>query len=665
MRLSRAAVRLLAFLVVLDLVAATVALGVLQADPLHAAAASVSHAKVVVIVGPVGSVTDYYRGLADDAVHAARGLTDDVVAIYSPNATWPTVRRALQGASIVVYLGHGNGWPSPYSGSLVPPTQDGLGLNPVAGVNDDAHQYFGESAIAREIHLAPGAVVLLHHLCYASGAGEPGMPDPSLVVARQRVDNYGAGWLAAGASAVVAEAQLGPAYYIDSLLRIRGGVEAAWRSSPNFHDHVLVSASERTPGAAVLLDPESTGAGFTRSLVTQPDAGSRLAAATSGAPGDLTGPADAGSLVIADAVPPVADLVGSAVAGSTAKLVVTFDPRTVPLVPDGLVIGTRWTRIAADDTGIPAPTSPDAGAATPKGAGHAPSPSGAAAPKGAGHAPSPIATPRPSGLAPSPSAKARASAAPSPSLAPSPSPAGVPSATTDPPASAAPSLAPAPPPAVDLVVSEALSDLTDTHAAAGTGNRRTVPATLPADTGLYRLVVTLHDPDGVAYDAATQDLVRALIVQVTGRTWVTYSAPDQVDATAGQLLRIPIRVANTGSVAWGPMPLAGAVDPEPAQPEPQPRVVGRLLRLDDESSTGAAVGTFAGSVQAAFVAPGKNALVTLATQAPNVPGRYLLVVDLVTSDGTSLAASGVPPLLVRLVVEASPTAAPLGPVVGS
>ena len=53
--------------------------------------------------------------------------------IYSPNATWPAVKAALQGASLVVYMGHGNGWPSPYRDALYPPTQDGFGLNPTAG----------------------------------------------------------------------------------------------------------------------------------------------------------------------------------------------------------------------------------------------------------------------------------------------------------------------------------------------------------------------------------------------------------------------------------------------------------------------------------------------------------------------------------------------------
>jgi hypothetical protein len=189
--------------------------------------------------------------------------------------------------------------------------------------------------------------------------------------------------------------------------------------------------------------------------------------------------------------------------------------------------------------------------------------------------------------------------------------------------------------------------------------------TLPADTGLYRLVVTLHDPDGVAYDAATQGLVRALIVSVTGRTWVTYSAPDRVDATPGQPLRIAIQVANTGSVAWGPTPLGDKVDPEPVQPDPQPRIVGRWLPLDVGSPVVTEGGVFAGSVPAAFVVPGSSAVVTLVAQAPGEPGRYLLVVDLVTSDDVSLAAAGVPPLLVRVVVEAAPgTAPPIAPGAG-
>src|SRR4051795_3627140 len=129
-----------------------------------AALAAPGHApKVVLVVGPAGAATNGYRAMADEAASAAREFTPNVVKVYSPNATWPAVRRALQGASIVVYLGHGNGWPSRYRDQLYPPSQNGLGLNPIAGVNDRAHQYFGEASIDN-LHLARNAVVLLHHL---------------------------------------------------------------------------------------------------------------------------------------------------------------------------------------------------------------------------------------------------------------------------------------------------------------------------------------------------------------------------------------------------------------------------------------------------------------------------------------------------------------------
>jgi len=161
--------------------------------------AASGHVRVAIIVGPVGSLTDYYRGMARAAAAEARRHTDDVVTVYSPDATWPKVKDALAGASVVVYLGHGNGWPSRYSDVPRPKTQNGLGLNPVAGDGDSAHQYFGEQYLERAVRLAPGAVVLLHHLCYASGAAEPGMAQPTLEVAVQPVDNFRGGWLAAGA----------------------------------------------------------------------------------------------------------------------------------------------------------------------------------------------------------------------------------------------------------------------------------------------------------------------------------------------------------------------------------------------------------------------------------------------------------------------------------
>ena len=115
-----------------------------------------------------------------------------------PNATWPAVKRAVTGASIVVYLGHGNGWPSRYRDALYPPTQNGFGLNPVAGGDDAAHQYFGEAAVG-QLQLAPNAVVVLSATC-ATRAATPSPASPRGRATRrsQRVDNYAAGFLRAG-----------------------------------------------------------------------------------------------------------------------------------------------------------------------------------------------------------------------------------------------------------------------------------------------------------------------------------------------------------------------------------------------------------------------------------------------------------------------------------
>ena len=135
--------------------------------------------KVVLIVGPAGGATPYYKRLADQTAAAASSYTSNIVKVYSPDATWPAVKTALQGASVVVYLGHGNGWPSIYRDALYPPTQNGFGLNPHAGAAN-AHQYFGEDQIGSQIKLAPNAVVVFSHLCYASGNTEPGLAEGTL-----------------------------------------------------------------------------------------------------------------------------------------------------------------------------------------------------------------------------------------------------------------------------------------------------------------------------------------------------------------------------------------------------------------------------------------------------------------------------------------------------
>ena len=76
------------------------------------AAAQTSTAKVVIIVG---ADTPQYISRANEVYAEAIKYTPNVVKVYSPNATWSAVKSAVNGANVVVYIGHGNGCPEPVS----------------------------------------------------------------------------------------------------------------------------------------------------------------------------------------------------------------------------------------------------------------------------------------------------------------------------------------------------------------------------------------------------------------------------------------------------------------------------------------------------------------------------------------------------------------------
>lgn len=240
----------------------------LTATPSAAATAP----KVAIIVGPNGSVTPTNRANADAVAREARRYTSNVVRVYSPNATWSRVKAAITGASIVIYYGRGNGFPSPHSSVLVSAVQDGFGLNPSAGRGDETTRYYGESYI-RTARLAADALVVLLPVAYASGGSEPGKAAPSLSIARRRVDNYAAGFLAAGASAVFAETSKSvPKYYVRSVFARNASVDAVWRGASTYNGHVTTAASVRTRGAIVRTDPVRTTSGYSRSFAGTPTA---------------------------------------------------------------------------------------------------------------------------------------------------------------------------------------------------------------------------------------------------------------------------------------------------------------------------------------------------------------------------------------------------------
>jgi hypothetical protein len=333
-----------------SIIAALLVAGLLAPALLVAPAAAASGAipKVVIVVGPVGGTTERYRSEARAAAAVARKYTSDVTEIYSPNATWPAVKKALKGASLVIYMGHGNGFPSRYRDSLYPPTQNGFGLNPRAGTNDNTtHQYFGESRVAG-VGLAKDAVVLLNHLCYASGLTEPGLPEGTLAQAKQRVDNFAAGFIKAGASAVIAEAYTSPSRYVAAILGSKRSIEALWRSSPTANGNAFSYPSERSDGYVAMMDPEHKTSGFERSMVLKAglasgdvQAGARGSSriTTGGTATNDPGQPSLASVGLRLAAPKIA---GATSVGRHTDLKVPFKIRDRRRLPKTLEASVRW-----------------------------------------------------------------------------------------------------------------------------------------------------------------------------------------------------------------------------------------------------------------------------------------------------------------------------------
>jgi hypothetical protein len=212
--------------------------------------------RVVVVVGPVGGSTANYKSNAASLASLARSFGAAVTEIYSPYATWAKVSAAARGANLLIYLGHGNGWPSPH-GPFATSSKDGLGLNATSGNGNSNTKYYGETYMAR-LALAPNAVVVLNRLCYASGNSEWGSANPTRSNAIKRVDNYGAGFLRGGAKAVFASGITSGSYVLRGLFRGSASMTMAqlfWTDPTRTTTHRISFNSSRTPGASAQMDP--------------------------------------------------------------------------------------------------------------------------------------------------------------------------------------------------------------------------------------------------------------------------------------------------------------------------------------------------------------------------------------------------------------------------
>ncbi len=247
--------------VAIAVVASVMAVGGLVAQPQVAAAAG---KKVVIVVGPVGSSTANYIYNAKKLAAQARSYGATVYEIYSPHATWARVKKLSQGANLFIYLGHGNGYPSPY-GAFSRYTKDGLGLNAYDG--STSHKYYGEYYVDTYLNFAPNSVVILNRLCYASGNSEPGRTLPTKAVAIKRVDNYGSGFLRTGARAVFAEGISSASYILYSLFKTSRTIKQTfWADPTRVGVYDFAFSSVRTPGKTAILDPRS-GSRYYRSVI--------------------------------------------------------------------------------------------------------------------------------------------------------------------------------------------------------------------------------------------------------------------------------------------------------------------------------------------------------------------------------------------------------------
>jgi hypothetical protein len=232
--------------------AVALAAGGLSFSPTPVAA---SGKKIVIVVGPVGGQTSYFKSVANDVAYQAKNYGMTVVKIYTPYATWSRVKNAAQGASILVYAGHGNGWPSPYA-PFQKYTKDGMGLNPYSGSGNRKLKYWGEKYLASELNLAANSVVILMRLCYASGNSEPGRALPSKSTARARVDNFGAGFLRTGAKVVFAQGYGKSNHIFYGLFKTNRTMKQIFWSDPSARGSYAFSfSSGRTSGATGILDP--------------------------------------------------------------------------------------------------------------------------------------------------------------------------------------------------------------------------------------------------------------------------------------------------------------------------------------------------------------------------------------------------------------------------
>jgi hypothetical protein len=307
------------------------------------AAAATPQAKVVIVVGPTGSATSGYKSEANAVAAVASQYTSNVVKVYSPSATWSAVQSAAAGANILVYIGHGNGQPGRHHPGLIPSSSDmmsvdGMGLNASASGSNYNVQYYGE-AYVQTLGLAPHAVVLLSHLCFAAGVAAEDMTyhdKPTYDEVRYRVSNFAAGFIRAGAEAVLAENYNDAmVYYMTALFTRHTTIDEMWNTAPSYNGHVSSWESMRSPGFLSEVDPEGGN--------PPPDGYSWLRAMTSN-------PTLQTDEVVSGDIPPFVSQSGTYYPVSPTRII---DTRGYGIGPTGALWSNCWYRFKVTGGVVP------------------------------------------------------------------------------------------------------------------------------------------------------------------------------------------------------------------------------------------------------------------------------------------------------------------------
>ncbi|MCJ7709988.1 MAG: hypothetical protein MUQ32_04075, partial [Chloroflexi bacterium] len=193
-----------------------------------------------------------------------------------------------------------------------------------------------------------------------------------------------------------------------------------------------------------------------------------------------------------------------------------------------------------------------------------------------------------------------------------------------------------------------------------------IDVTYPAAPGLYRLVVTLHTPSGMAYDAATQALVVPVIVRVGGPVAVAYGAPASLAVTAGDVSGVAIRVVNAGSERWDRlMPAAPITQIEDPGADQFIALPARLVATWVSADGLPVPEPVAVPLGKTVAGPGGESSVLIELTAPATPGSYLLLLDVLSPSRGPLSALGNAPAIIRVAVgevpDPTPTPVPVPP----